>query len=197
MLSPSNSSWADTRRRMNRLITLRMTKVVPPAHRRHPPAPSAWTPSWAMGLRPVPIISGSPNKATDKVPQMPPPRWTGTAPTASSMRYLSNRRSLMDMTTPPMAPTIIAAVGVMTWQQAVTDTRPARQPLVIHSNCTCLPRPRAIARGNSNPPAPPNTVFRIITATRSSKARVLPPLNPSHPNQRMRAPKMARGESLP
>ena len=197
MLSPNSSSRMETRKGRKRASPFSIKKVVPPTQIRQLTTPTTCTPSWAMGLRPVPIASGLPNRATQRVPQIPAPRCTGTAPTASSMRYRNSRRVLINITTPPIAPITMAAVGVITWQQAVTDTKPAKQPLVIHSTATCRPRTMDRTRGNNSPPDPPKMVFSKIIATLSSKVRALPPLNPNQPNHRTNAPRMVRGKSLP
>ncbi len=86
--------------------------------------PTATMPTiWAPKLAPS-LVSG-----TTSVPQMPATRWTGMAPTTSSIFSLSSSGTAKTTITPPMAPMTMARPGVGVSGSAVIDTRPASAPL--------------------------------------------------------------------
>ncbi len=103
---------------------------------------------------------------------------------------------------PPIAPTIVATIGVGVNGSAVIATRPARAPLraIVRSafpNHACERRSAA-----TSPPAAAMLVLTktIDTAFASSILLILssePPLNPNHPSQRMNVPRVARGRFAP
>ncbi len=68
-------------------------------------------------------------------------------------------------------------------------TSPASVPLIKVSTSGALRFLQLRPPANTIPPAPASKVLAIIWGTCSLKARVLPPLKPSHPNQSNIVPK--------
>ena len=128
---------------------------------------------------------------------MPEARCTGTAPTTSSISNRSSNNVTTYITTAEIIPIRTALEGLTIFADAVTPTSPASEPFIIIGTSTCL----FIHCDITNAIRPPNAldmnVFTIIPGTSGVRPSVLPPLNPIHPNQRMKTPSATNGRSCP
>ena len=73
--------------------------------------------------------SSAAKKGKTSVPNIPPAKCTGIAPTGSSNSSLSSSLVAYIATSPPPAPIHTAPIGVTQFALAVTATRPASNPL--------------------------------------------------------------------
>ena len=80
---------------------------------------------------PVSKIFKSLNKPTANVPQTPAAKWTGTAPTTSSISNLFNNSLTIIAMIAPTIPTKIDVTDVMELHPAVIATSPASGPNII------------------------------------------------------------------
>ena len=87
-----------------------------------------WTSICPNRVNPVPNNSKSLNNPTANVPQIPAAKWTGTAPTTSSISNLFNISFTKIDIIAPIIPTKIAVTDVIELQPAVIATNPARGP---------------------------------------------------------------------
>ena len=81
--------------------------------------------------RPVSKILKSLNKPTANVPQTPAAKWTGTAPTTSSISNLFNTSFTIIAIIAPTIPTKIEVTEVIELHPAVIATKPASGPKMI------------------------------------------------------------------
>jgi len=88
--------------------------------------------------------------------------------------------------------------GDTTAHGAVMATRPARAPFIVILASGFPYFAHTVNIAASAPVAAARLVFNmIIPIAPFVPARVLPPLNPNHPNQRMKVPRAARGMLCP
>src|SRR5688572_27714163 len=76
------------------------------------------------------VSVGSANKPIATIPQTPQARWTGEAPTASSILIFSKKSAAKGIKIPATAPTIREAQGLKKAQPPVTATKPAKEPFM-------------------------------------------------------------------
>ena len=76
-------------------------------------------------------------------------------------------------------------------------TRPARAPLSAWPTSGRPKRYQLKPRAASAPVAPASVVFTKICGTFWENPRLLPPLNPYHPNHKSKTPRVARGMFCP
>src|SRR6056297_131353 len=127
---------------------------------------------------------------------MPAKRWTGIAPTTSSILSLSSIGTVKTTITPPTAPIQSAPKSVGASGSAVIDTRPASAPLstMVRSGflyMTCV-RISAVT-------APAAAAMLVLAKMRLTSetsptvpiASCEPPLKPNQPSHRMNVPRVA------
>ena len=93
--------------------------------------PISWTLIWENLSNPVSKIVKSLNKPTANVPQIPAAKWTGTAPTTSSISNLFKISLTIIAMIAPMMPTKIDITDVIELHPAVIATNPAKGPKII------------------------------------------------------------------
>lgn len=114
------------------------------------------------------------------------------------MKFLSMNSTERTTIIPATSPIITALNGETTAQPAVTPTRPARAPLRVIL-VSGLPNKNHTVNIEETAPAAPERV--VVTAIspmdESEPERVLPALNPNHPNQRINTPSATKGRLCP
>ena len=168
------------------------TKLTPNTHPKIVSAPIIWPAKDTSAL-----VSG-----TSRSPSRPQVPCTEIAPTGSSILTLSRKTIENTTNTPPAAPKSVASSAVGVEGSAVIATRPASAPF---SNMVKSARPnmiRAVMRAAIAPPAAAALVLRKTMATAlaleiSPSFNTEPPLNPNHPIQRMKVPRVASGRLAP
>ena len=136
------------------------------------------------------------------VPQMPATPWAGIAPTGSSSFSRSSSRIAYVTSTPPMAPTRIAQMPLITCGPAVIETSPAMTPLSVIEKSGFLKIAQLTKSAAPAPPTAARFVFRTTSATACASAIELntscePPLKPNQPIQSRKTPMPANGRLWP
>ena len=154
-----------------------------------------------------PPTDAAPNSCTPKsapaerlaasVPQTPPTRCTGTAPTTSSSLSRSSSTVDSEHSRPATAPIITAHQLSAMFGAAVMATSPARAPLRLEASPRRPKRARATITAAISPAAPARLVLaRTLLMTTASvgvdSASCEPALNPNQPSHRISPPKVTR-----
>src|SRR5207245_11151579 len=137
-----------------------------------------------------------PSKPAASTPQAPFTPWTEMAPARSStFAMLSKNQTAQHTSTPAISPMMTADTGLTKPLGAVIATRPARMPLAVMVG-SGLPLDHHMYSIALSDAAGPASI--VLTAMRPMRraplpeaAKVLPGLNPNHPNARMKQPRMA------
>ena len=93
--------------------------------------PINWILIWENLSSPVSKILRSLKNPTARVPQIPAPKCTGTAPTTSSISNLFNISFTLIAIIAPIIPTKIEVTDVIELHPAVIATKPASGPKII------------------------------------------------------------------
>ena len=192
---PIRSPSGSIRSGYRRLYNHRSVKPTPNAQAKVAPTPVAWTTNCSQRPKPVPQLSGSPKRATARVPQMPAARCTGTAPTTSSSSSFSSSIVTPYMIAPAIQPMLTADSGVMMWAEAVIPTSPANEPFIIIRTSDRPVIHHPIISATIPPKAPETVVLTIMVGTSGVSPRVLPPLKPNQPNHKRNTPRVTIGMS--
>mmetsp|Transcript_25488 Transcript_25488/g.47876 ORF Transcript_25488/g.47876 Transcript_25488/m.47876 type:complete len:211 (+) Transcript_25488:784-1416(+) len=136
-------------------------------------------------------------------PQIPQNPWTGTAPTTSSIFIFSRKATPARYQKDPMRPMTKAPSGSTEEHPAVMETSPARIPLLAAPMSMTLSGDMRAVRAvvAKQQVAAEMVVVTMVWAATSEKSkspleerpasmRVEHPLNPYHPIQRMRVPRV-------
>jgi len=136
------------------------------------------------------------------VPKIPAKRWTGMAPTTSSILSLSRSGTVKTTITPPTAPIQSAPKSEGARGSAVIDTRPASAPFstIVRSGFLYM-----IWLRISAVTAPAAAAILVLAKMRLTSltsptvpiASCEPPLKPNQPSHRMKVPKVARARFEP
>ncbi len=138
---------------------------------------------------------GSANRPTAMVPNTPLTRWTAVAPTGSSIRIWSKKKTASDHQDAGDDADDERSWSTLTKAQAaVIATRPARQPLRVMPRSGFPRSSQAVIMALMVPAAAAMLVVMATWAMEAPSAAIVEPgLNPNQPNQRTKHADGGRG----
>ena len=140
----------------------------------------------------MPVILSTAKRPTQSVPNTPLKRWTGTAPTGSSIFSLSSSFTAQTTMIPARRPISSETGTVTNAHGAVMATRPARHPLIDMPSDGLPSHIQLIAVADSSAMIPAVlVVMKMCEIALASTAIVEPGLNPNQPSHSTKQPMTA------